>query len=247
MYKCLAQFKDTHISLHKSMNPTNITTGVSAAQVFDGRLYISRIRPKVLSKIEEIQKLPADSLAMTLKPGTEILSIDDKSPDAAIKELEAYSSASSDLARESYAASDLFSRRYNYPSSSDVKLSLKLKDGSVKNVVLPWLFVVQNGSVESHVMLEDKGILKSSDLNPDSAFTGSRGFDTTYSLFDNLENQQDYQNGDEDTIMSTGISDLNGKKICYMQLNSFDIEPTDDYGFKVFSISSDGKKCPLTS
>ena len=240
--QCLAGFKDSHIYLSKMITPSFVSSGISESMMVNNKLYITRIRPGLIKKIEELQKLPEGSLAEKLKIGTEILAINGNDPKVEIDKLKKYISASSELALQNESISRLFLRHFAYPDKPNFSLTLKTADASAFEVTLPWVQVINNsnqGSLESRTLLSDRGIIKSSELNPDVAFIRSKGVDLSTPLFENLANSRIYQDETEEDVLVTGVISIQNKNYCYMQLNTFNFERDEEFGFKIFTRSSE--------
>lgn len=246
--QCLAGFKDSHIYLSKTITPSFVSTGVSESKIINNKLYISRIRPALIKKIEELQKLPDGSLTEKLKVGTEILLIEGNSPQIEIEKLRKYISASSDLAFQNDATLYLFTRTFAYPIRTNISLTLRLNDSSTAEVVLPWVQVSNGsyqGSIESRTLLSDRGIIKSSEMNPDNKFVSSKGADLSLPLFKNINNLHTYQDSNENDALLTGVISLQNKNYCYMQLNTFDIDSDAEFDYKIFELINE-KKTPMS-
>ncbi|MEK6628872.1 MAG: S41 family peptidase [Bdellovibrionota bacterium] len=246
--QCLAGFKDSHINLSKMLRPTFVTSGVSESMMINNKLYITRIRPTLIKKIEEMRKLPEGSLSDKLKVGSEVMLIDGNEPQIEINKLKKYLSASTELALQNHATGALFIRTFSYPAKSDVHLTLKTADASIIQISLPWLQVVNGsnpGTLESRTLLSDRGIIKSSDLNSDEKFMRAKGVDLSLPLFKNIQNSRVYQDPDGNDALYTGVVSLKNKNYCYLQLNTFDFEPDDEFGFKIFETIED-KSYPLS-
>lgn len=234
--QCLAGFKDSHINLSKMITPSFVTSGVSEVMMINNKLYITRIRPALIKKIEELRKLPDGSLSEKLTVGSEITLIDGNDPQTEINKLKKYLSASSDLALQNDATGALFTRTFAYPAKSDVNLTLKAADASIIQMSLPWVQIINSynpGSLESRNLLNDRGIIKSSDLDPDRKFMNYKGVDLSMPLFKNIQNSRSYQDQDENDALQTGIVSLKNKNYCYLQLNTFDFDPDEEFGFKI--------------
>jgi len=242
VYKCLAQFKDSHISVKRAMSPAFVSTAIAQTVLAENKVYITLVRKNVIKKFEEMQSLPEGTLASVIKPGTEILKINGADAKSAISELEPYISGSSDLARKEDAVTRYFSRTISYPKSKDLVLQLKTSDGSETSVTIPWLFIVKNSSLESRLMLTDEGILDSEKLSTEKSFTSNSGYDLSAPLFQDMTNQKRFFDEDENDILVTGIVNSSGRPVCYMQLNSFNIEEVDDFGYKVYTKIDDVKQ-----
>jgi C-terminal processing protease CtpA/Prc len=240
--KCVAQFKDSHIGVPIHMSPAVLETAIGMAELADGKVFISRTREQITKKIEEIQKLPAGSLAAVIKPGAEIVKVDGKPVLDAVKELEAYVGGSSDAARTREAVSDLFVRNYSYPASQELQVTIRTDDGTTRDLTIPWVIYAPNSSLESRILLSDRGFLNSADLSEESAFSDSSGFRTAVPLFRNLTNPKTYIDSDENPLLVTGLINKDGKNICYMQVNSFSVKATDDYGYKAFTLVGETKQ-----
>lgn len=234
--QCLAGFKDSHFGIDKALRPSFISTGVSEVMKAHNKFYILRNRPGLISKLEELQKLPVGSLQEKLKVGTEIVSIDGQPPQMEVNRLKKYISASSDLAREYKATNELFTRNFAYPTKSDLSLTLKLIDGSTVDVVLPWMqFNVGSaqGTLESRALLSDRGIAKILDLLPDKKLIFSEGASLADPLFKNITNRRSYQTEEDEDVLLTGVVSLKNRNYCYLQLNSFNFDSDKEFGFKI--------------
>lgn len=246
--QCLSDFKDTHLNLSKSISPSWVTTGISEAKLIGGKLYIARNRPEVLKKFEELKNLSAETLTKALAIGNEITAIDGADPMTEITRLRSFVSASSNIAHENEAVSEIFSRNYSYPTKSSVKLTIKLPDATTTEVEIPWIQYIDSstqGSIESRTILVNRGIIKGTDLNPDSKFLKSKGLDVEVPLFKNIANLRTFTNEDEDDFLITGGVEVNGKSYCYMKLNSFSPDNDDNIQYKVYE-KIEGKTYPLS-
>ena len=233
---CLAGFKDSHFGISKVLRSSYISSPVAEVKMVQNKFYILTNRPGLISKLEEIQKLPDGSLLEKLKIGTEVILIDGQSPKIEIDRLKKYISASADLTRQNEATSVLFSRNFAYPEKSEFSLTLKLADGSTADVILPWVqFNLSSipSTLESRTLLSDRGIMKVLDLLPDSKLIGRKGADLSSPLFKQIENSHSYQNVDDEDVLLTGVVNLNDKNYCYLQLNSFNFEQDQEYGYKI--------------
>ena len=235
--KCIAGIKDSHLSLTKIITPGNVTTAISETVTVDGKLYISRIRPNLIEKFESLQNLKEGTLSDKIKVGTEITLIDGETPSQQITKLSQYIAESSELAMRHDAELAMFNRSFNYPTKSNVEVTLKLEDGTLANISLPWIQYItpsRQGSIESRTILSGRGIVKSSDLSSDTSILSSKGVDTSLPLFQNLSALRTFQDADENDVLVTGIASLNGKNYCYMQLNSFEIPDDEQLKYKIF-------------
>lgn len=239
--QCLAEFKDSHLDISEMLTPATLTSAVTQVQLIENKFYISAIRPNIIKKLEERQKLPADSLLNQLKVGTEIISINNNKPIEEVHNLEKYISASSAEARKHRAVDSLFYRNFNYPSASEIKLQIKLEDGSICDVTIPWLMIPNHSSLESRTLLSKQGLLKTTDLSADQKLTQAKGFDIRTPLIKNLTGLRTYQDEENDDVLVTGTATLKNKRVCYMQLNTFNINEDDDLKFKVFEKKGDQK------
>lgn len=237
--RCLAGVHDTHLYFSRMTAPSTITSAISEARLVDGKLYVSRIRPGLIKKIEENKKLPEGSISEKLKIGTEILQINQQNIQAEINNLKELVGGSSDLASTYDAVMALFSRKFGYPASATFALTLKQEDGTTAELELPWVQVAsQNSSLESRVILQGKGIVKSTDISDAPGFMSGTGADTTLPLFSEIANQNIYNDGGDDDsseALRTGIVKLNNKNYCYLQLNTFSVESDDDLNFKIYN------------
>lgn len=236
VYKCLAGLQDTHLYMTRLTTASTVTSAVSQARLIDGKLYMSRIRPGIIKRIEEIKNLPSGSLSEKLKLGSEILQINKKEPQIEINKLKELMGRSSDLSSTQDAVGALFTRRISYPESSELSLTVKLADGSIEEINLPWLEVsTQNSSLASRTILKGKGIVKSADFG---GVLQSEGADTEAPLFKNIFNQNTYFDSDDEDqsleALQTGVVQINQKMTCYLQLNTFDLESDDELNFKLY-------------
>jgi hypothetical protein len=237
--QCLASFKDTHLYFTRTITPSTITSAISEARLVEGKLYVSRIRPGLIEKIEEIKQLPKGAIAEKLKLGIEILRINNQEPHFEIDKLKLLEGRSSDLASTYDAVGGLFTRKFSYPDSSGFTLTLKQADGTNYELELPWVQIsTQNSSLQSRVILSGRGIIKTADISDTPQFMKSVGADTTRPLFDDIANQNTYYDeGNEQgtEALQTGIVKLNNSNFCYLKLNTFNLESDNDLDFKVYS------------
>jgi len=249
--KCLAGFKDSHLSLDKKTSGTFVVTAVAEAVLINNKLYISHVRPNLIKKFEEIAKLPAGSFANKLKLGSEITLINGQDPKLEIKKLMPHISASSDLAQIRKAVGVLFTRNMVYPKEQEITLSIKQGDSSVFEATLPWVQYMNkdntSGSPESRVLLSDTGIFKSTELTagPTAGQTTDSSDDKdlleqdtepdfTFSLFKDLKNRKEYEDSEADQVLITGIAEVENHNYCYLKLNTFDLKKAKDLGYKIF-------------
>lgn len=236
--KCLARFKDTHFSLSKMTRSSEILTAISNSELIEGKLYIERNRPQLIKRLEEIAKVAPFTFANLLKPGTEIVSIDGLTPIEAARSIEPYISASTVQSRLEGAIDVLFSRNFFYPKNSEITIVVRLESGRTEEVILPWLQRTDEknryGSPESRLLLQEQGILRTSDISTDANFlyrNTKHSFE--FDMFSDLKSKRTYSDDEDDEILTVGIAQLGPKRVCYMRLNSFSIDKNSDGVFYV--------------
>lgn len=232
--QCLAGFKDTHLNLERLMRPIYIATGIAAANRIDNKLYISYVRPALLKKFEEIQKLEPGTLEKKLAPGNEIVAISGQAPEVTINDIRKFVSASSEDAEIDEAVDNLFVRIYNYPATNEITISVKDANGIKSDVILPWVQYPRgkDSSLESRTLLKERGFQASAEIDPDANLMKTKGLDLSEDLFDNLAGQHIFLDANAQPAMVTGIANINDKPHCYLQLNTFNI-PRTELGFTV--------------
>lgn len=244
--KCLGRFKDTHFSLANMIRSSFVLTAVANTELLEGKLYIETNRPNLIKRLEEIAKVPAETFAKFLKPGTEIVSIDGLKPLEAARTIMPYISASTDQSRLEKSIEALFSRDFFYPKASEVTLVVRLENGLTEEVVLPWLQMVdeknRQGSPESRILLLEKGILRTSDISSESNFTmrynkHSLGFD----IYSDLKNKKTFSDRDGDEILSIGLAQVESRQVCYMNLSTFSIDEDENELYYVNEIIGETK------
>jgi hypothetical protein len=231
--KCLARFKDTHFSLGNMIRTSHVLTAISNAELLEGKLYIESNRPNLIKRLEEIAKVPAETYANFLKPGTEIITIDGLKPLEAARAIKPYVSASTEQSRLEAAIESLFTRAFFYPRTSEVAIVVRLENGMTEEVILPWLQLVdeknRQGSPESRLLLQEKGILRTSDISSETNITTrsskhSLGFD----IYSSLKNKKTFNHKDGDEILSLGLAQVNSNPVCYMNLSTFSIDKDEN-------------------
>jgi len=224
--KCIARFQDTHINISKVISSASILTGISEALWIQDQLVIISVRPKLLSKFEELAKVPAGTYSNTVKKGTQVLEINGRPALEAVKDLEIYIAGSSPLSTHLEATIGLFKRNFHYPKETNISLKLRLEDGTTADVVLPWVFWSDSGSFEPKNELTRKGFLETAKLDKES-LTKREGFSWEAEIFSNLVNRHEYyseKNKDEMPVLVTGFAEIQKKFYCYMQMTSFSVE-----------------------
>lgn len=232
--QCLAKFQDSHIDLDNVLTNNYITSPVSEVRYVNGKIYISRIREKIIKKLEELQKLPPNSLLEKLKVGTEVVLINDRSPELLAKELEKYISESNPTSTKLVAIDDLFTRNYNYPSEKEFQLQLRSEKGIISDVTLPYLYLLNGTNIEAATQLKKTGIISTKEFNEEKDISSSTGFTNWDPVFNKLLNKRTYVDEKDDTILITGTASMDGKNVCYMKLTSFVITKDKDLEFKLF-------------
>lgn len=220
--KCLAQFKDGHLDFENVFkNPSRIVSPVASAYLYNGRLYIREVRTNLITKLEE-KNIKLNSI---IAPGHEIISINGKSPLKYINEVEEFVSASSPLARQSRAITQLFNRDFYYPSEPKLTLKIKLNDLEVVTVEIPWVIeVLENDSLESKYNLSLNGFSKDVDLSSDENLMKRFGLSTTNSLFTKQQKVRLFKKDNSaETALQLSNLQINNENICYIKLNTFSI------------------------
>lgn len=238
--KCMARFKDSHISISRVVDTNAVSTVIASSRLIGEKLYITMIRPNLIKKIEEINQLSENDLANKIKIGFEVLLIDGETPLKALEKLQPYQSASSEPALLRKSLQALFVRLHAYPEKKDLNLTLKAQDGVTYEVTVPWVYS-RTGSLESRSLLTRNGILKASDLDADSTkLLRTQGVDLYAVLFKDISNRQAYTDDYGDDALVTGIVTLNQKNYCYMQLNTFSLGRVDNIPYRVQQKIGDG-------
>lgn len=235
--KCLALFKDTHIYVNSLVESAWLTTGVAEAGWVGDRLTIFSTRPKLLTKLEEVKKVPEGTFSSIIKKGAWIVEINGRPALENIQELEAYVSASSPLAARYQATMDFFTRSYAYPKEAGVTLKIRPTKGSDYVITLPWVQWSDSGSMESRQDLESRGLLETDQLAEDS-ITGRQGFALDSPLFSELDEKLEYflkPSKDSKSVLLVGLATIKEQKVCYLQLKSFNLdEGNSGYRFPVY-------------
>ena len=234
--RCLARFKDSHIASGNIQRPSFVSSVITSVFEAQNRIYIRFIRAKIISKLDEDSHASAaDSLAGKLTPGTEIISIDGVDVQTAIKQLEPYISASTDLGRHSDARDYLFTRSFAYPKKSKATLVLKSQSGVTMTAEVPWIILTTRpGTFESNALLELRGLPKLTSISSDNTIAQPSGFFAPDNLFKDISNLNSYKKeADGEDILVTGIVQANGAPACYLKLGTFDIDEQDGLGFKI--------------
>ena len=227
---CMAEFKDSHFDLEMLKSASSITTAIAqTAYLQDGpeeKLFITAVRPNLIGVFEEANKLPSGTFAEKIKPGVEIISIDGKNPKEALSQLLPYISASTPEFARYMAGMALFTRNLFYPKNKDVSVGLKFADGSTEVVQMPWIQVApqdgSQGSLESRILLQQQGIIRSSDLSPDqSLLARSQKGNLHAPIFSELKNKKTLHTQEGQEVLRMGLSELDNQRVCYMRLNTF--------------------------
>lgn len=242
---CLAGIKDSHLNLKKMVGSPIVTTAISTVEYIDGHLYIARNRPQLILKLEELANVQIGTFANLLLPGTEIISINDKTIYEAIQELSSYISSSSEQALINESVRNLFERTYNYPTSKEVRIKVRLISGAEEDITLPWLQWMRSenatdGSIEARLILGEKGILKSNQMSTDEKLMKkSATIDFQFPLFKKMTQRLEYEDINKSPILTTGVVETYKGQLCYIELASFDLESDDLGHYKIFNADNE--------
>lgn len=234
---CLGKFSDTHINISKSISSLNVATAIQSAVFVNDKLYITRIRPNLIKKLEERARVAEGTYAAKIKIGYEITSINGQPPMAEVSRIKSYISSSSDAARTSFATQMLFSRSRAYPLQNEVTLKIRENESSrEQEITLPWVQLLRSpteGSIEARRLLAQRGILSSLDLSDETGLLTGEGVDITEPVFKELTNKHSYTDSEEEPVLTTGFARLNDRPVCYTQLYTFSLDSEDGENYPI--------------
>lgn len=231
---CLAGFRDSHLNM-SSGSKVFVTSAIANVLEVNGKILISEIRPNVLAHLIAGEASETEKQNLTkIQVGTQILEINGVNVVEIINELSKMISGSSPAAVRRDALSQLFTRKFSYPLSSE--LVVKLQDARQQQYVvrLPWLQLPAAGSFDSKYELGKRQILPASDLSAANQFTVRSGLNEMDPVF-LLADKKQYQGAGE-VVLVTGTvvpRDKSERPACYFQLNTFSIDQDQDGIFRI--------------
>jgi hypothetical protein len=223
MRKLVASFKDTHLSIRTRLALHPAILPIAVAEV-EGKFIVANRYPKLLQLLAD-----EDSAFGEIKLGDEVLSLDGVPIKEARNQLLPYQSASSDLARETYANQALTFRAFPLPSNPFVVVELKQSSGRVLKLKFPW-FYRQPPRGDQAFYFKVNNFRRYDDLRMDWDSNKKKwtvtGMPPERSDFENslpaLLGEKKYTNPEKtETIIKTGFLLKEGKAIGVLQVNSF--------------------------
>ena len=132
--KIVATFQDTHFAISARQLVSPVVIPFKIAKTAGKYLVVSRY-----SKLLAYLALDDDSF-QKIGLGDEVVSIDGVEPAKAVKQLEPYISASTELFRESRAIESLTMRNFALPEKSFAVVRFKKADGRTLSLKFPWMY-----------------------------------------------------------------------------------------------------------
>ncbi len=147
MRKCVAGFDDGHLLLGVPARLPQVALGLGLRLV-DDRVYLANRERKLVSYLKTVSGVR--DLEDILTVGNEVVEIDGRPVQEALRDLAQYEPASSDAARMERAVDALTRRDFRFPSRRVAALTLLVR-GVRRTVELPWWI---SPDAESHVMTQ---------------------------------------------------------------------------------------------
>ncbi|MFN7905084.1 MAG: S41 family peptidase [Pseudobdellovibrionaceae bacterium] len=244
---CIAKFEDAHLNITRLLPPPFVITGIANTAWINSKLIITRNRPELIRKFQEVENFKNEELVNALSIGNEILEIDDQVPSDQIKDLSKFISSSTDDSRMAFSANLFFSRNFNFPRQSMLKLKIRNQQNEDVIVQIPWVQTINNqGGIDSELILESKGIKKTLTFaEKEFPLIKSEGFEGSDQLIDDLKEYKSYVLSQEnEPVIRLGLQKITNEDYrCYLQILDFDIKNTDKkIPYKIFLENTDPKK-----
>ncbi|MCE3010948.1 MAG: S41 family peptidase [Proteobacteria bacterium] len=243
---CVGKMKDGHLNLRKIVRPAIVTTALASLAMTQDGVVLHEVRPNLLSEFQRMGWLSSKEVSL-LTSGVKVLEIDDQPALTAVKEFGKRISSSSEKANLTEAAEDFFLRTSHYPQKTTIKLKVETSTGSTQMMELPWVFYSpkKGDFLESPLALGKKGIphLESSGLSQLPSRQGTKVDEPVFSL----QLREDYLNLEEDPVLTTGEAEIFGKKVCYLQIRSFDVDESQGIDSAIVRSSDSAEGSMLTT
>jgi hypothetical protein len=227
MTECVAGFQDTHFSVDTPRATPIVYVPIDGKKIQDKVFVVGRLK----------SELQGDQSNIEL--GDEILEIDGVPVLKAADTLKRFISASSESYRSYAAVKSLFSRWFSYPTAPTMKIRLRKSDGKEYSVDLPWMYPIDKNRPDTNLLFsrvrihgiknqsfDSKGRKKYlTKDNPSEVAWEQRSFEEP--LFEPAPGEKfsEYSKKaygeDRSLAIRTGLVEIDGKKVGYLQLLTY--------------------------
>lgn len=232
--KCVAALRDTHLSGEPRQERPVVLTAVDVALI-DGKVLVVEHLSKLISLVEKRDQLK--DLAQAIPVGSELLEIDGVETKVWQDELMAYGAQSSYLGRRIGAAGSLLYRSFLYPKRSFVDLKVKLANGTINQVRLPWFSLGVTNNAVANAELAAVGIKPLEEIQLTYDETSKKWEDLSF-IDENVyrastplvaEGLKIYKKaGKKDIAIRAGeVIQSRNRAFCYLQLRTFMVEDVE--------------------
>ena len=228
---CLANLHDTHVGGTLKNQSPFVTTLFDIRQI-QGHALITMINTKLVARLKADNPMIPDDFDKVVAVGNEVLAVDGVATLQAAQNLSQYINASSPAYALSSGFDSLTIRDFNYPTSPMVTFKIKLNDGTIRTLALPWWYQSLGPDAEAEEYFKNLGIHSINELawiynattqkyEKVADTYGVVGYHPAKSLFP-VTGLTTYLSESGWPALRFGIIDKEtAKAFCYVQLRSF--------------------------